>query len=210
MPRGHFERPSPESRFWSRVDKNGSLPPHMPHLGPCWVWVGGTFSSGYGSFWLSGRSSHAHRVAWELTYGKIPDGLFVLHCCDRPLCVRPEHLFIGTHADNVRDRDEKGRQARGDRSGARLHPETRSRGRRHSIIMRRVAARGDRNAARLYPERTPRGELVGTSKLTANGVRRIRRLSEQGLSQCEIAKHTSVCRSQVGNILRGESWRHVT
>jgi len=79
----------------------------------CWLWIAKTkkFSNGnYGIIWLDDKWKYAHRVSWELTHGKIPDGLDVLHKCDEPSCVNPSHLFIGTQADNNLDRDRKGRQ----------------------------------------------------------------------------------------------------
>jgi hypothetical protein len=85
--------------FWSRVDRSAE----------CWVWTGGTVGGGYGRF---GRGKVlAHRHAWEITNGPIPDGLDVLHRCDNPPCVRPDHLFLGTHTDNMRDMFTKGRRA---------------------------------------------------------------------------------------------------
>lgn len=90
-------------RFWSKVEK----------LTSCWMWRAAIARDGYGKFQI-GRSKtcRAHRVAWELTNGPIPNGKQVLHRCDNPLCVRPDHLFLGTAADNMRDKTEKGRQSR--------------------------------------------------------------------------------------------------
>ncbi len=89
-------------RFWSKVDTTGD----------CWDWTAGCDRDGYGRFRLGRQKARAHRVAWELTYGPIPEGLCVLHHCDRPVCVRPSHLFLGTNTDNTQDRDMKGRTAR--------------------------------------------------------------------------------------------------
>ena len=80
----------------------------------CKAWIGAKFMrEGYGMIGIGGRighkKKHAHRVAWELDHGPIPDGLCVLHKCDNPPCVNTEHLFLGTRADNNRDKTEKGR-----------------------------------------------------------------------------------------------------
>lgn len=85
-------------RFWSKVDKSGD----------CWVWTAYVQDSGYGWFRLQGRSVRAHRVSYELANGPIPEGLYVLHSCDNKLCVKPEHLRVGTHAENVREAVERG------------------------------------------------------------------------------------------------------
>lgn len=74
----------------------------------CWEWVS-TFSKGYGQIRMSGKYLYAHRVAYELFKGPITDGLLVCHKCDNPRCVNPEHLFLGTHRDNVVDSINKGR-----------------------------------------------------------------------------------------------------
>lgn len=109
------ERPAPPRRltqlekFWSRINQNGPIPPHLPTLGPCWVWTRGTASAGYGRMRWRGGYEYAHRIMWILANDAIPDGLWILHKCDNPLCCRPEHLFLGTPLDNVIDRNAKGR-----------------------------------------------------------------------------------------------------
>lgn len=92
-------------RFWSQVDKSGG-----PNA--CWEWTG-SLRNGYGQMsYLDGgktRNEGTHRVAWRLTNGPIPDGMFVCHACDNPPCCNPSHLFLGTALDNNRDANRKGR-----------------------------------------------------------------------------------------------------
>lgn len=97
------KRQSIVDRFWSKVDRSG---------GPdaCHPWMTYRTPTGYGRFGpTSGKSVRAHRVAWELTHGPIPSGLQVLHRCDNPSCCNVRHLWLGTIAQNVADRDAKGR-----------------------------------------------------------------------------------------------------
>lgn len=101
--------------FWAQVNKCG---PCHDQIGECWLWTGTTFKDRnggirYGRF----RERKAHRHAWELAVGPVPAGLYVLHRCDNMPCVRPSHLFLGTARENMRDRDVKGRQARGEHHG---------------------------------------------------------------------------------------------
>lgn len=93
-------RPSLEERFWSKVDKDGPLSENCPELGPCWLWTRAKRPLGYGVFVLNGRLDGAHRVAYELTVGPIPEGLELDHLCRRPACVRPDHLRPVTHQEN--------------------------------------------------------------------------------------------------------------
>jgi hypothetical protein len=87
--------------------------------GPCIEWDGARMATGYGVITLRGadgvRSYVVHRLVWQIFHGPIPEGLFVCHHCDNPPCIRVDHLFLGTHADNMADMVAKGRQCRGER-----------------------------------------------------------------------------------------------
>lgn len=88
-----------EERFWPKVEKTET----------CWNWTASCTGFGHGQISYNGRPRGAHIVSYELVYGAIPSGLCVLHRCDNPRCVRPEHLFLGTRGDNVRDMHRKKR-----------------------------------------------------------------------------------------------------
>lgn len=107
-------RPTEET-FWEQTQKTEA----------CWLWLGGRTPSGYGRVRWRGIQMRAHRVAWLMTNGRIPQHKpFVLHKCDTPLCVRPDHLFLGTQEENVTDRQRKGRSARGEMFKHPKHPRT--------------------------------------------------------------------------------------
>ncbi len=80
--------------------------------GGCWEWTKCRNNRGYGRVQWEGRARMAHRVAWELICGEIPEGVFVCHSCDNRICCKPDHLFLGTHEDNMADMMAKGRKPR--------------------------------------------------------------------------------------------------
>lgn len=160
-----------EARFWSKVDRTGT---------GCWLWTAGRSRRGYGVFSSSQRYVNAHRVAWELTYGAIPPGLLVCHRCDNPPCVNPEHLFLGTAADNARDAAAKGR-----------------------LLC------GDENPSRRNREIRPRGEGHANAKLTAAAVLRLREDYRRGFSYRELGVRYGIQRSHVHNLIAGRAWKHL-
>lgn len=175
MPRQYVRIPL-EERFWNHVDKTSD----------CWIWTGPKRTTGYGQthVWHKTRwkLEQAHRVAWELTNGPIPSGIFICHTCDVRLCVRPDHLFLGTARENTRDMVRKGR----------------ARGGRHI---------GAANYFAQHPE-ISRGERNGRAKLTEQQVTEIRqRRADGGTSQVELARQFGVSQGMISKIVRRDNWR---
>lgn len=168
--------------FESFVDRSG---------GPesCHPWTGSRDGKGYGLVKFQGVTRRAHRVAFFLEHGRWPEPC-ALHRCDNPPCVNARHLFEGTSAENNADRDAKGRQARGDRNGLRLHPE--------------------RHLSRLHPELVARGEGSGTAKLTDQVVRDIRaNYLLCRVTQRELAARFGVTQGTVSRVVRDKAWQHL-
>lgn len=144
----------------------------------CWEWTGLTKEGGYGLFPMRGpdrwRHKLAHRYSWMLHNGPIPNGLWVLHHCDNPPCTRPDHLFLGTHADNMTDASLKGRTSQGDNHHTRRHPEKLHRDTDHHM-----------------------------TKITDDQVRELRGLHVEGLRPSDLALRFSISRSRVSDLLHG-------
>ncbi len=111
----HLQGPKREKvieRFWSKIAVGGP--------DECWDWQAGTAEGGYGRFKIASfEQRHANRVAWAIANDQEPGDLVVRHTCDRPVCCNPAHLLLGTHADNTRDKMERGRHRNGDHRGER-------------------------------------------------------------------------------------------
>lgn len=171
--------------FWSKVNKDGPTPDHQPHLGPCWLWTGGKTTAGYGTLGIGGKQRYAHRIAWKLSNGDIPDGLYVCHKCDRPGCVRESHLFLGTPKENTCDARDKGR----------LEQQTQT-------------------LKRLWREKwnvTQRGENNPGHKLTNETVLEIRRTYKKGVFGFKsICKKFGISFGVAQRIIYRKSWSHLT
>jgi hypothetical protein len=116
-----FVRPTPEERFWAKVDKSGPVPPERPDLGNCWLWTGSQNRDGYGQVNRQGKTLGAHRVGYELQGDPIPDGLTVDHLCRVRHCMRRSHMEAvpqsvnwarGTFAERRAEYHESRRQIR--------------------------------------------------------------------------------------------------
>ena len=205
----------------------------LQNIGPpdengCKLWLRGRGKDGYGHVVYAGKKQQAHRVVWRLLRGPIPDRLLVCHHCDNPPCCAIDHLFLATHAGNIRDRDGKGRTARGGANGQAKLDEA-------DVLFMRCLHSGGTNVdslAALYnvprptadkaihgdtwkhvPLALPRAGITGenhpNSSLTESNVREAFRLHAEGLSQKEIALRLASSYGAINQVLRGRTWRHL-
>ena len=147
----------------------------------CWEWQGGIFqSSGYGRIAINRQSKLAHRFSYELHYGQIPFGLYVCHHCDNRICVRPDHLFLGTAKDNLQDASRKGRLPKGNDNWAHRHPESRQ------------------------------GERNGSAKLTKEQVIEIRQTFDNTTEYFTTTAQFYKCSTEsIRNIIFNRTWKHL-
>ena len=164
-----------EFRFWSRVRKSAS----------CWEWIGPKTKDGYGRLSRDGKQVRAHRASYEMRHGPIRSGMVVCHRCDNPSCVNPDHLFLGTAADNVRDMHTKGRANVPSRSGG-------------------------QHWTKYKPDRIARGGTAKRSPLTDGAVLEIRRrFRDGGVTQRALAADFGTTYKNINLIVHGKTWKHL-
>lgn len=146
--------PSGESRFIAAV--RAGAPDE------CWPWQRALTRAGYGEFMVSGKMHYAHRFAYERAHGEIPKGMYILHSCDNRACCNPDHLRVGTHAENMADMGKRGRAL------AQAHPER--------------LARGPRNAASKLDEEKVRAIRAASRETAQVALARQYGVSESAIS----------------------------
>lgn len=206
--------------FWKRVHKTNG----------CWLWTGSAAGdTGYGLWSYFGKAVRPHRLSWIFEHGPIPAGMYVCHRCDVRLCVRPSHLFLGTHAENMRDASRKGRFA-----GRPIHRGEASASSRITEADVVAARRGKLGTPKEIAERlgvsvwavyellsartwahvkTPTSAKVYTresrsrQKLSADSARAIRARYAEGERPVDLAKEFGISPSTVSNIGAGRVWK---
>jgi hypothetical protein len=155
---------------------------HVDITDACWLWTGTKNGAGYGTIGL-GRAiegkGFTHRVAWTLFRGPIPDGMFVCHKCDIKTCVNPNHLFLGTQYDNMRDAVNKGRMLK----GRKWHERDRD------------ICQGERHG------------MAKLSLLQVVEIRE--RFSQDNVTKADLAREFCVCHGTIRNIVSRRSWSHI-
>jgi hypothetical protein len=155
----------------------------------CWLWLACKFRNGYGCVRIAKKSRLAHRVAYEMVNGPIPDGAYILHSCDVPACINPAHLRIGDQNENQKEARTKGRLTKGRQP------------------REQVTAPG--HWTRVRPGSVIRGSAHVMAKLSEAGVMAIRAGYAEGKTMKELAEQYGVSRSLVSGILSGRKWGHM-
>jgi predicted XRE-type DNA-binding protein len=216
-----------KDKFWSKVD--------IQTPDKCWEWQGSCTPQGYGQCWIPEIGYiGAHRMAYILTMGPIPDGLLIYHHCDNPSCVNPDHLFCGTHADNQADCKAKGRQFNGGseahrgeinsklteneireirlllKEGRQTHQEIAIKYRISKVAIDQISSGQNWKWFEkwdVHRGQFNRGELNGSSKSTSEQVIEIKvLLNKNCLLQREISEMYGVSRATISDINTGKVW----
>jgi len=167
-------RKTVEQRFFEKVDKNAP--------NGCWEWTAGKDGDDYGIFRVSNtKQKRTHRFSYEFFKGLIPEGKMVCHTCDNPRCVNPDHLWLGTQKENMKDCVRKGR-----------------------------TANGDNNGSRKRPNKLKRGSENPLSKLTEIIVKNARDKHNQGSSITSLAIKYGVSTPAMFNAINRNTWKHVS
>lgn len=182
-----------QERFWSHVNIGSTE--------DCWEWQGAKDPNGYGRCGWRGKTMLVHRVAFLFHHGNLSPDLFICHACDNPSCCNPNHLFSGTHSDNMKDMVSKGRDM------FHQHPELIRRGERHwtKIHPNRIA-RGEKCSILKHPE-LYRGEKHGMAKLTEKEVLEIREHPKEKIQI--LADRYNVSTHTIEAIRYRRLWKHI-
>ena len=181
-----------------------ALNKHVAEPGGCWRFSGKPGSDGYGKLKIAGKTVRAHRAYYMDYVGPIPDELWVLHRCDNPMCVNPEHLYVGTQLDNERDKDIRGRRPA---SPSLTHPEKLPRGENHHRFGKGMPP----NAADALREAN-KGRALSPdhkAKLSPLDPEKVKAIRGDARTQRAIAKDYGVAQMTVSRIKRGIRWTHV-
>jgi len=182
------------SNFWLKVN--------IDERDKCWEWKSLRSKGGYGILQIrygtdnKRISLNSSRMAYLLFYRYIPENIFVCHHCDNTLCCNPSHLFLGTHADNMKDMKGKNRGCIGDKNGMIKHPE--------------CVLKGENHYSKIKPELILKGESHGHSKLKEYEVRQIYKMFfDEHILQKDIAITFNVSKYAISDITRGKTWKYL-
>lgn len=188
----------------------------------CWIWLGSINQDGYGNIWVDKKPWRTHRLSYFIHKGEIQKGLCVCHKCDKPACINPEHLWLGTHIDNMKDMVTKKRtlyaeQRPNNKIPSWVRPEIVKKY-LSGITQLQLAKEYNCHASAIYnainciiPDRIKgfRGEKHPKAKLTEKDVLQIRKYFDDGLNKKDIASKYNITQQAVNRIVKRIAWSHI-